>query len=133
MIRRRKAHETKIPQEQMDLPVTFDTAGNMVTLREVMTPGHGSVLSLSSLTPEKRAELTVKRIEAQPEFEVAMIGGGIVDKTRAVEEVKAQTDIGKVLTEIEQRVIQNLLETVDHLRCPSSGGANWGDPTAKLI
>ncbi len=41
-----------------------------------------------------------------------MVGGGIVDKVRAIEEVKGQTDIGKVLTEIEQRVIQNLLEEV---------------------
>jgi hypothetical protein len=106
----RKPHGTKIPPEQMNLPVTFDAAGNMVTLAEVMEPGHGSVLSLASLSPEKRAELTVKRIEAQPTFELAMVGGGIVDKTRAIEEVKAQTDIGKVLTEIEQRVIQNLLE-----------------------
>lgn len=109
---RGKTHGTKIPAKQMDLPVTFDAAGNLVTLRQVMAPGHGSVLSLASLSPEKRAELTVKRIEAQPEFEVAMVGGGIVDKGRAIEEVKAQTDIGKVLTEIEQRVIRNLLEDI---------------------
>jgi hypothetical protein len=107
-----KSHGRTIPKEQLDLPVTFDSAGKMVTLRQVMAPGHGSVLSLASLSPEKRAELTVKRIEAQPKFEVAMIGGGLVDKARAVEEVKAQTDIGKVLTEIEQRVIQNLLDDV---------------------
>ena len=102
----------KIPAEQMDLPVTFDAAGNLVTLRQVMAPGHGSVLSLASLSPENGAELTARRIEAQPAFEVAMVGGGIVDKERAIEEVKAQTDIGRVLTEIEQRVIQNLLEEV---------------------
>ncbi len=63
---RGKTLSTKIPVEQMDLPVTFDTAGKLVTLRQVMEPGHGSVLSLASLSPEKRAELTVKRIEAQP-------------------------------------------------------------------
>jgi hypothetical protein len=107
-----KARGKKTPEEQMDLPVTFDAAGNMVTLRQVMAPGHGSVLSLASLSPEKRAELTVKRIEAQPKFDVAMVGGGIVDKERAIKEVTAQTDIGKALTEIEQRVIQNLLEEV---------------------
>ena len=109
---RGKIPGTKIHAEQMDLPVTFDAAGNLVTLREVMEPGHGSVFSLASLSPEKRAELTVKRIDAQPKFEVAMIGGGIVDKARAIREVKAQTDIGKILTEIEQRVIQNLLDEV---------------------
>ena len=107
-----KPQGTKIPPEQMELPVAFDATGGMVTLREVMAHDYGSVSSLSALSPEKRAELTVKRIEAQPAFEVAMVGGGIVDKERAIKEVKAQTDIGKALTEIEQRVIQNLLEVV---------------------
>jgi hypothetical protein len=116
MAKKAKAHGksrgAKIPPEQMNLPVTFDAAGNLVTLQQVMEPGYGSVLSFASLSPEKRAELTVKRIEAQPKFEVAMVGGGMVDKERAIKEVQAQTDIGKVLTEIEQRVIQNLLEEV---------------------
>ena len=51
-----KTHGTRIPADQMDLPVTFDVAGNVVTLRQVMEPGYGSVLSLASLSPEKRAE-----------------------------------------------------------------------------
>jgi hypothetical protein len=114
MAKKTKSHATTIPKEQIDLPVTFNSAGEMLTLRQVLEPGHGSVLSVASLSPERRAELTVKRIEAQPEFEVAMVGGGLVDKQRAIEEVKAQTEIGRVLTEIEQRVIQNLLhETTD--------------------
>ncbi len=109
----KKTAETKIPPEQMELPVSFDAAGNLMTLRQVMNCGLGSVLSLASLGPDKRAELTVKRIEAQPEFELAMIGGGMVSKERAIEEVKAQSDVGRVLTEIEQRLINNLLEQVD--------------------
>jgi hypothetical protein len=108
---RGKTHDAKIPSKQMNLPVTFDTAGNPVTLAEVKS-GHSSVLSFASLSPEMKAELTVKRIESQPKFEVAMVGGGIVDKHRAIQEVEAQTDIGKVLVEIEGRVIQNLLDDV---------------------
>lgn len=107
-----KARATKIPQEQYDMPVSFDPAGNPVTLREVMKPDFGAVAPPATLSPEKRAELTVKRIEAQPEFEVAMVGGGIVDRERAIREVKAHSDIGRVLVEIEQRVVQNLLEEV---------------------
>jgi len=107
---RGKTHGIKIPPDQLNLPVTFDAAGNPVTLKEAVEPGHGSILSFASLSPEKKAELTAKRIELQPKFEVAMVGGGIVDKRRAIQEVEAQTDIGKVLTEIEGRVIQNLLD-----------------------
>jgi len=105
-----KTRGTKIPPVQLELPVAFGPGGKMVTLREVMKPGHGSVASLASLSPEKRAELTVKRIEGQPDFEMAMIGGGMVDRERAIEEVKAHSDVGRVLVEIEQRVVQNLLD-----------------------
>ena len=107
-----KALGTKIPPEQYDMPVAFGPSGHLVTLREVMRPGHGAVPSLAALSPEARAELTVRRIEAQPDFEVAMIGGGLVDRERAIREVKAHSDIGRVLTEIEQLVVQNLLEVV---------------------
>ena len=107
---RKKAAKTKIPNDQMDLPVSFDPDGQPVTLREAMKEGHGAVLTFASLSPEKRAELTVKRIEAQPKFELAMVDGGFVDKDRAIKEVTAQTDVGKALMEIEQRVINNVLE-----------------------
>lgn len=107
-----KSRPIRISDEQMAMPVSFDPAGNFVTLKEVMRSGHGSVVSLVALSPEKRAELTVKRIEAQTDFEVAMIGGGVVDRERAIQEVKAHSDIGRVLIEIEQRVVQNLLEEV---------------------
>ncbi len=101
---------TLIPPEQWDMPVSFDPAGNLVTLREVTKPGHGSVASLASLSPEKRTELTIKRIEAQPHLNLAMIGSGTIDCQRAIQEVKAQSDIGRILVEIEQRVVQNLLD-----------------------
>lgn len=99
-----------IPSDQWDLPVSFDAAGKPVTLRQYMAPGHGDALSLSSLSPEMLADLTVQRIEAQKAFELAMIGAGMVDKTRAVREVKAQSDVGRLLTEIEQRVIRRLID-----------------------
>jgi hypothetical protein len=96
----------------LDLPVSFDPAGNLVTLREAMKSGYGGFISLASLSPEKRAELTVKRIEAQPKFELGMVGAGIVDKQRAIKEVKAQSEVGRVLMEIEQRVINSVLEAI---------------------
>ena len=98
------------PSEQLDLPVSFDTDGNFVTLRQIIET-RVPVLSLASLSAENRARLTVKRIEAQPKFELAMVGAGIVDKKRAIKEVQSLSDVGLVLMEIEQRVISNLLES----------------------
>ena len=107
-----KSARVKIPEEQMDLPVGFNAVGDMVTLREAKRMGSGSVLPFASLTPERRAHLTIKRIEAQPTFEIAMLGAGMVDKTRAVREIGDQTEVGRALTEIEQRVIHHLLHEI---------------------
>jgi len=66
-------------------------------------------LSLSQLTADQRAELVAKRIELQPKFEVGMVGAGIVNKERAIAEVKAQSEVGRVLIEIEQRLVNYLI------------------------
>ncbi len=97
-----------IPPEQYNLPVTFDQSGNILTLRQ-MLQADSCALSLSSLEPEKLVELTSKRIAAKPDFEIAMVGAGLVNKARALKEVAAQTDVGRLLVEIEQRVIQRVL------------------------
>ncbi len=99
----------QFPPEQYDLPVTFNQSGQILTLRQMLASG-SSALSLSSLEPEKLVELTSKRIAAKPDFEIAMVGAGLVNKARALQEVAAQTDVGRLLVEIEQRVIQLVLD-----------------------
>jgi hypothetical protein len=97
-----------ILQEQYDLPVTFDVSGKVLTLKQLLQAG-SCALSLSSLEHEKLVELTSQRIAAQPDFEIAMVGAGLVNKARALKEIAAQTDVGRLLVEIEQRVIQRVL------------------------
>ena len=103
----------KIPQEQWNLPVGYSTdGGKLVTLNEAVrekTPH----LAIPSLSDEQRANLVAARIEAQPKFKLAMIGAGIVDKERAINEVRARSRVGRTLMEIEQRVIQDVLRQAD--------------------
>ena len=98
----------QFPPEQYDLPVTFDQSGHILTLRQMLQSG-ACALSLSSLEPKKLVELTSQRIAAKPDFEIAMVGAGLVNKARALKEVAAQSDVGRLLVEIEQRVIQRVL------------------------
>jgi hypothetical protein len=96
-----------IPDRQWDLPASYCADGNqLATLREVVDPDVPT-MSLSELTPEQRAELVAKRIEAQPNFQIAMIGAGLLDKQRAIAEVKSYSKIGRALVEIEQKMINH--------------------------
>ncbi len=101
---------TEISTKQWKMPAGYSSDGTkMANLREVVDP-NVPTLSLSELSPDQRVDLVAKRIEAQPEFQIAMIGAGILDKERAITEVKGQTKIGRALMEIEQRVITNLID-----------------------
>jgi hypothetical protein len=103
---------TSVPEEQWNMPIRFSPSGALVSLRD-FTQSRVPALSLSQLTPEQHAELTARRIELQPRFEVAMVGAGTVDKKRALAEVRAQSEIGQLLIEIEQRLISNLIDSAN--------------------
>jgi hypothetical protein len=98
-----------IKEEQWEMPVSFDTEGHMVSLRDYVEGGHNA-LSFSALSDDQRAELAAKRIEMQPDYEMGTIGAGIVSKERAVEEVRTKTKLGRRLTQIETRVILHVID-----------------------
>jgi hypothetical protein len=98
-----------IKKEQWDMPVSFDDRGQPISLREYVQGGHNA-LSFSALSEDQRAELAAKRIEMQPDYEMASIGAGIVSKERAVDEVRTKTKLGRRLAQIETRVMMHLID-----------------------
>ena len=104
-----------VTPEQMDLPITLDSQGNFVTLRQFLMPANGPApLPPETLNSDQWAELTMKRLEAQPLFEVVMLEAGHVDQKRAIQEVRTRTNVGKAMIEIQQLVVEDLLERLDH-------------------
>jgi hypothetical protein len=97
-------------QKQLAMPAGFYADDSSVaSLREVVDPTVPTK-HLSELTLEQRAELVAERLALQPSLELAMIGAGLIDKQRAITEVKGATKVGKLLIEIEDQMIRNLLE-----------------------
>ena len=97
-----------VPREQWDLPVAVHSDGTLVSLKD-FTRTKAPALSFSQLSQDQQSELVAARIDQQAKFEVAMIGAGIVDKQRAIQEVRARTPVGRTLIEIEQRMINRML------------------------
>jgi hypothetical protein len=99
----------KVASKQRQMPAGYiTTEGRLATLDEVVDPSIPT-LSLAELTPSQRAELVAQRIEHQENFEVAMIGAGIVNRERAIAEVRARTKVGRTLIEIEKRMIDHTI------------------------
>ena len=108
--KKRVPKKSALPEKQWEMPAGFHSDGSKhATLREVLNPDVAT-MQLSDLTLEQRAELVAKRLELQPKIELAMIGAGMVDKARAITEVKNRTKVGRLLIEIEHQMIRNLIE-----------------------
>jgi hypothetical protein len=95
---------------QWSLPAGYHrSTWNLITLRE-LTLSPETAVKYTELAPEKLAKLVAARIEAQPRFEIMMVGVGVVDKERAVREVLAQSRVGEALIEIERVVLRRVTE-----------------------
>ena len=106
----RRTRANSLLEKQREIPAGFHSDGSKAaTLREVLDPDVPT-MQLTDLTLEQRAKLVAKRLELQPSIELAMVGAGMIDKTRAINEVKKKTQVGKLLIEIEHQMIANLIE-----------------------
>jgi hypothetical protein len=98
-----------IPHDQWDAPVSFSAKGQALSLRQFLDPA-SLPLEWSQLTPQQHADLTAQRIALRPKFDLILLGAGRVNKERALAEVRAQTQVGRLLIEIEYRMIHHLIE-----------------------
>lgn len=98
--------------KQLKLPVGFNMEGSVVNLEEVLTSNAEAQL-WPELPDEKRAEITARRIELQPKFNLGLIGTGIIGKEQAIEEVRKQSRIGLRLIEIEDRLLTQLIHDIE--------------------
>jgi hypothetical protein len=108
--RKRVSSKSAFPEKQLEMPAGFHADGStLATLKDVLDPDKAT-MQLSDLSLHKRAELVAERLSRQPGFELAMVGAGMVDKARAITEVKNRTKVGRLLIEIEHQMIKNLME-----------------------
>ena len=97
---------------QLDLPAGYlvDSVRH-ATLREVIDP-RVPTRPMGALSHHELAELVLARLETDPtEFKIRMLDTtGVIDRQRAIEEVRARTPIGSALMNIEMRFVRLLTE-----------------------
>ena len=96
-------------EDHWSRPVALAPNGQWLSLREVVEK-EPARFSFIQLTPEQQAELVAERIRQRPEYDIGILGLGVLDKKRAINEVQARTPIGCTLIEVEQRMIERLIK-----------------------
>lgn len=99
-----------IPERQWELVAGYRASGEMVTLREIAASSDADIRPLDDLNDDERAALTAERIGRQQQFKIGLVGVGVLDKQRAIEEVQKRSAAGRTLMNIEQRMIRMMIE-----------------------
>ncbi|MDX2042890.1 MAG: hypothetical protein SF097_16860 [Acidobacteriota bacterium] len=103
--------------KQLKLPVGLRSDGSMVSLGEILNSEIDAQL-WPELEAPQRAEITAKRIELQPKFNLGLIGTGVIDKEKAIEEVRNRSRIGMRLVDIENRLLTKLMAEIEEKADP---------------
>ena len=104
------ANNIPMPREDhWSRSVAMAPNGQWLSLQEVVEE-EPARFSFIQLTPEQQAELVAERIRQRPKYDIGILGLGVLDKKRAINEVRALTPIGCTLIEVEQRMIERLIK-----------------------
>ena len=99
-----------LSSEQWDSPAGFCALEvRRATLREVVDP-HTPTKNLPELSTTEVYDLAAARLKLLPDdFQVAIMGFGLIDKHRALAEVQARTELGKHIAILQIKNLQRLV------------------------
>src|SRR5579862_5454019 len=100
----------KLTAEQWDSPAGFHAHEiRRATLREVIDP-RIPTKNIPELTISELYDLAATRLNLLPDdFQVAVMGFGLIDKERTLADVRARTQLGKHLAILQIKNLQHLL------------------------
>jgi hypothetical protein len=99
----------------MALPAGYYVeGGEIATLRDVLSPDVPTVDG-DQLTEANRTELALLRVEAQPNLQLA-VRGLVLDRGRALEEIRNGSPLGLILVKVEHRAIELLRQNAEAQR-----------------
>jgi hypothetical protein len=105
------AAPSRVPPRQWELKAGYRADGSgMLSLRDLLAAPETDTRGLSDLTEAEQAELTAERIRGQRTFRIELVGVGVLDKERAIAEVRALSSAGRTLIEIEKRALRMVIE-----------------------
>ena len=104
-----------LSKEQWEMPVSITPDGRWISLRD-FSKKRIATLSSENLNEQlplgQQAKLVEKRLAYRPNFKVAMIGFGMVDQKRAIQEIREQTRVGLTLINLELRTVERVIKRV---------------------
>lgn len=99
-----------IPASELDAPAGYSALEvRRATLREVIDPKIPTK-NLAELTPHEFKDLAIARLTLLPDnFQIAVMGHGLINRYRAIAEVQANTSLGRHIAMLQHEILAQLI------------------------
>jgi len=94
-----------LSKDEAKKPIGIDTKGNPVTLAEYEKV---TMLNLATLDTGQRLDLVLKRYDLEKEHKISILQGETITKKQLVEEIKAETDLGRDAVQAEMSYLTDI-------------------------
>jgi hypothetical protein len=93
-------------------PVAFSPEGEFITIADVAKKAEAQLGSLHTLEAGQQLKLTLERYQLEPDFKLGIIGRGMMTKHQVLDEIKNQTEFGKVAVQAEMEYCNQLIASL---------------------
>ncbi len=100
-------------------PVALSPQGEFITIADVISKGEGLLGSLHALDAGQQIKLALERYQLEPEFKLGIFGRGIMKKSEVLENIKSQTEFGKVAVQAEMEYCNQLVASLGVDKLPA--------------
>lgn len=90
-------------------PLLISPVGEFVTADEIVAAPALALGSVFTLDIADQLRLALARYEMEPEFKLGIFDGGVLTKQEVVDQLKAQTNLGRFLLQVEMGYVNDLL------------------------
>lgn len=113
-----KLGKLKFKEYAAKKPVTVSSQGKFISIAEVASKAETRLGSLHTLDAGQQVKLTLERYRLEPEFKLGIVGRGILTKGQVLDEIKSQTEFGKVAVQAEMEYCNQLISSLGVAKLP---------------
>ena len=93
-------------------PISVSTTGEFISIVDIAKKTVARRGSLHTLDIAQKIKLTLERYKLEPDFKLGIVAQGILTKSQVMDEIKSQTEFGKVAVQAEMEYCNQLIAAI---------------------
>jgi len=99
-------------------PIAVSVQGEFITIADVAKKAEAQLGSLHALAVGQQIKLALERYQLEPDFKLGIVGRGLMTRREVLDEIKNQTEFGKVAVQAEMEYCNQLVASLGADKLP---------------